>query len=152
MGEGSTPYFLKKLCELTSIEHEEIWATKFWGRDNPYHKVRVYPLGLMATVLEKELKGKVFDLILIDNDKTDRVNPAQGAFGRSDIIVWHDTQNPIYGFNKVTVPGDYKMVVFNFSPAHTSVFVKSKELFDKLLYFSQLINQYKDCYNKLSEI
>jgi hypothetical protein len=119
-GEFSTPLLLSSGAELTSIETSIDWLAKVCHTTSQ-HIVVHWPCDSVEDyLLDHRLPG--FDLAFVDGPVNSRVPCVQRLFGRSRVIVIHDSMTRCYGWKRLVVPTPYRR--FDYTQLHpaTSVF------------------------------
>lgn len=120
-GLYSTTEFLKRGCDLTSIEMQsEDWFSSI-KREHPKLDLRL-SLGPMEWMKEP-LKDR-YDLIFVDGHGDSRPECMMWARDRANIIVAHDTEHPYYGWERANMDGFIKTVHSGEGP-WTTVWVKA---------------------------
>jgi hypothetical protein len=125
MGLYSTPFFVAQCRKVISVEmQDEKWFESIIQKVSSPNFKPILSLGPTdACRLLKSSEDK-FDLIFVDGHGDSRYNAVNEAFDKTDVIVMHDTETPLYFWNRIIVhPGWYWIDFKKYNP-WTSVIVK----------------------------
>ncbi len=124
MGHFSTEFFLMHGCEVTSTEmQEESWykeMLKSVGKNNKWTPfLKLGP----SLALETPVPGNEYDLAFIDGHLNSRPECVNACFGKVPIIIAHDFECSVYGWERIKMPSFYKKVVFHQENTQVVVFI-----------------------------
>ncbi|NBP58368.1 hypothetical protein EBU71_17915 [bacterium] len=136
MGNFSTKFFAERYQKVIAVEmQEESWyeEVKKSVKDWVHQDVKLLCGIGMTPALEilALIKGK-FSLIFVDGHGGNRWQCINKSFGRSDIIVSHDTETEGYNWNLVQKPEEYIWVDVKDYETWTSVLTSNKMVVDIL--------------------
>tara|TARA_R100000005_G_scaffold96462_1_gene83590 strand:- start:9274 stop:9861 length:588 start_codon:yes stop_codon:yes gene_type:complete len=107
-GLWSTSTLARSCKNVTSVENVQEWIDKM--KIEQSHRTNltfVHYTKPMNTYLKE---NDSYDLIFIDGE--DRIACLQEAFGKSAIIICHDTHAPDQNWEQVNVPASYRMLTY----------------------------------------
>ena len=119
-GIWSTFCLTRNCNTLTSIEQRLEWVKKV--KKDYKHKGNLNIIHWTKPFNEYFMENEEnYDLIFIDGE--DRIECLNDAFGRSPIIVCHDTHQPSFNWYNTNLPNDYTMITYTgCQPYLTTVF------------------------------
>lgn len=131
MGNFSTEFFLCKQVDLMSIEQQdENWLKQMIAKNRPKWMVEKWEpiLALGATKwTELDYPDKI-DLCFVDGHLEARANCVNFMFNRADFIVCHDFECPVYNWDKIRIPDNYKKIIYHDRDLQTAVFINKTRL------------------------
>jgi hypothetical protein len=132
-GKWSSPLLKNKFKNLNSIEQmSEEWHKK------TLHSGSIWCPGALEF---KELGLGKFDLIFVDGHNESRPEQVMWAFEHSDLVVVHDTEEPIYKWERIKVPNIFVCVEVVQERPWTTVYTKNHNVVTKLKnHFNCLVN------------
>lgn len=133
MGMYSTTLFSDNANKLIAVEmQDENWfntMSKYDFKNNT--ELHCMLGGDTAIDFFKTLDVK-FDLIFVDGHGGTRWKCINEAFGKSDIIITHDTETASYNWNLVNLPENYTWLDIKIHNPWTSVITNNKDLIANL--------------------
>ena len=110
-GVYSTPFFLERGCSVFSVEMQsEEWYNKVSG-ENPQLTIGFYPGPL--TFLENSPDLSWYQFAFIDGHIESRPECINACFDACiPIVATHDYEDPVYGWERVKVPGNYRQFIY----------------------------------------
>lgn len=134
IGIGSTPTFFQYDLELVTWESEQKWidtAKKYVDNyETKKHKIEsVQKENYGARV--KSVEVDEFNLIFIDAH--DRIRAINNTFGKCDIIVSHDCEEPSYGWKDIVHSPDYEFIEVRGIVPWTWVWIKKSVCTDEIV-------------------
>ena len=146
MGNFSTKLFAQRYKKIIAVEmQEEGWYEEVkkgvgkWGVPEANIEL-LCGIGMRPAldILDSK-KDNTFSLVFVDGHGGNRWECINKSFGRSDIIVTHDTETPGYNWTLIKKPDTYVRVdVKDYNP-WTTVFTTKKMVVDIL------ISKFKHC-------
>lgn len=133
MGKYSTTLFAEKADKLIAVEmQDENWYKQIKQYDFK-DTVNLYCMLGKDNAIEffKQLDIK-FDIVFVDGHGESRWKCINEAFGKSDIIIAHDTETSSYNWNFVDLPQNYLWLDIKIHNPWTSVITNNKHLIGKL--------------------
>ncbi len=127
MGYFSTEFFIPNNCEVISIEmQDEKWFNIMKEDIGNYIKwVPIFNYG--ADNFDELIKNKKdLDLAFIDGHADSRPECVNLCFNKNiPIIIAHDFECPVYGWDRIKVPESYSKFIFNNNNSQTVLFIKN---------------------------
>lgn len=134
MGNCSTKLFADKFAEVTSVEmQEEELYKKMVNEKLPSNVTLLCGIGTQPALDILNSNDKRYSCIFVDGHGGNRWECINHSFGRTDVIVTHDTEYPGYDWNKVNKPPEYSWVDIKTYNPWTSIITKDYELIRYLL-------------------
>ena len=125
-GLYSTPLFINCASDVTSIEMQnEKWFVKVkdalsYAKNLDIHLM----LGPDAAIDYFKKQNKSYDLVFVDGHVGTRWACINEAFKNSKFIVTHDTEVPVYQWQKIVVPDGWNEYTDNIIVPHTRMYYK----------------------------
>jgi hypothetical protein len=132
MGYYSTQLFNEHCKKVYSVEmQDENWFNTITNLN--YQNVKFYCLlGEKDAIKFFNILNTNFSIVFVDGHGSNRWECINEAFGKTDIIVTHDTETPGYKWNLVNKPEDYVWIdVIEYNP-WTSVLTRDKNMVELL--------------------
>jgi len=126
-GHFSTLFFLEKGVKLMSIEMQE---KKWYDEINAYYgKYSGFQLVFSPGAHGfKKLKIDNCDLCLVDGHLNSRPDTANFMFNKADIIICHDYEHPVYKWERINKPANYRLMVYHYKNVKQAMFINEKLL------------------------
>jgi len=132
IGLGSTPTFLKYGVELYTWESEEHWIKVVQKYINNYsnkkHKITKIKKNQYGEQIKKD--QNFYDIIFIDAH--DRIEAINNSFGKTNIIISHDCEEPSYGWINIKHSNEYTLIQIKNIVPWSWVWIKNNYL-DKFI-------------------
>lgn len=127
-GWFSTVYFLSKKVTLLSIEMQDVdWAHQISHRLNHNVLVAIGPDAFLNNAINYSC-----DLALVDGHAESRPEVVNLLFDKANIIVAHDFhKQKFYGWQRISKPDNYHMMVFANDKRSTACFIHESLLLNK---------------------
>lgn len=108
-GDNSTPLFIEHCKSVVSIEMQKpewfmAMLEKYGGQK---HFALLCMPGAFAAPEYLAMQDRRFDLVFVDGHMQSRVGQIDAAFGKTDVIITHDTDQPCYQWGTVRMPPDW---------------------------------------------
>ncbi len=130
MGYGSTPFFFDKCKTVVSVEMQnEEWFHKI---SSSFIKKGFTPLLSIGPFSYRDLPVDAleerYDLIFVDGHGSSRWDVINDSFGKTDIIVAHDTQEKGYSWDRVLLPEGWEWIDIRDYSVWTSVITRDEKV------------------------
>lgn len=126
-GEYSTQFFCDNATEVVSCEmQDETWFHRMRNKhaNDPHVDIRCL-LGKTPAIAYLEELDLRFDLIFVDGHGWTRWAQVNTAKRFTDVIVAHDTEDPIYEWERVELPdSEWNKTVYSDVVPHTTVWTR----------------------------
>jgi hypothetical protein len=135
MGYNSTPFFLERCKNVTSIEmQQKEWFDKITSEYSKTYKDWKHHLsiGPFAAFSLQEVMTQNYDLVFVDGHGDSRPECINAFFNKAEIIVAHDAEEPGYRWNLVNKPDNYNQYLFARLNPFTLIYSKDFDLIETI--------------------
>ena len=111
-GDNSTPLFIEHCKSVVSIEMQKpdwfLLMFQKYGASENLQLCWMPGAGRAPEYLSKSQSR--FDLVFVDGHMQSRVAQIEAAFGKTDVIITHDTDQPCYRWGNVHLPDGWAWI------------------------------------------